>query len=181
MTTETFDYLSGEVGEPTTYTPPPIGRYKAVIVKGEMVDPVAMGWEPGEDLDDAAKEEFSRPFPRVRWQLEAGENGEPSEYAGRIVDQRISLRSGTNPKTGRSYAETRADLMRLAAGLGAKDEVVGMKLIDVSWNGLDRDEALRLANEQMGKYEGLRGTIRVIHIKNKRTGEMRESVGKIVL
>lgn len=176
-----FEFLTGEVGEKTSYVPVPLGRYKAVIAKGEMVDPVAMKWEPGDDLDEDAREDFLRPFPRLRWQIESLENGDPTEYAGRLVDQRVSLRSGTNPKTGRSYAETRADVLRLANGLGPKDEVTGFKLLDIPVNGLDREEAVALAAQAMGKYEGLRGTVRVIHIKNKTTGEPRESVGKIVL
>ena len=109
------------------------------------------------------------------------ENGDTTEYAGRLVDQRLSLRSGTNPKTGRSYAEPRADLLRLANGLGAKDEVTGHRLIDVTINGMDREEAVLVANQALTKYEGLVGTVRVIQIKNKRSGEMRESVGKIIL
>lgn len=177
-----FDYLTGEVSEPTSYTPPPIGRYRARVVKAEFVDPVAMKWEPSDDsLSEEEREEFNRPFPRLRWQLEALENGDPTEYAGRIVDQRISLRSGTNPKTGRSFAEQRADVLRLANGLGAKDEVTGLKLIDVNINGLDREEAVAAATSALTKYEGMVGVVRIIHIKNKRSGEMRESVGKIVL
>lgn len=176
-----YDFLSGEVSEPTTYTPVPVGRYRARVAKAELVDPIAMKWEPSEDLSAEEKEEFQRPFPRLRWQLESLENGDPTEYAGRLVDQRLSLRSGVNPKTGRSYAEARSDVMRLANGLGEKDEVTGLKLIDVSLVGMDREEAVALATKALEKYEGLTGTIRVIQTKNKRTGEMRESVGKIVL
>lgn len=168
---DNFDFLSGEVGEPTSYVPVPAGRYQARIIKLEMVDPVALKWET-DDTD---------PFPRVRWQIEALENGDTTEYAGRIVDQRLSLRSGVNPKTGRSYAEGRSDLLRLANGLGAKDEPTGLKLVDVNFAGMDREEAVAAAAAALGKYEGLTGTVRVVHITNKRTGEARESVTKIVL
>jgi hypothetical protein len=181
MSNEGFDYLNGEVGEPTSYTPVPVGRYKAKVVKGEMVDPVAMKWEPSEDLSPEDREDFLRPFPRLRWQIESLENGDPTEYAGRIVDQRLSLRSGVNPKTGRSFAEGRADVMRLANNMGPKDEVTGLKFLDINTAGMDREEAVAAATAAMGKYEGLTATVRVIQTKNKRTGEMRESVGKIVL
>jgi len=178
---DNFDYLGGEVSEPTSYVPVPVGRYKARIAKAELVDPVAMKWEPADDLSEDARADFLRAFPRLRWQIESLENGDTTEYAGRLVDQRLDLRSGTNPKTGRSYAESRADVMRLANNLGPKDEVTGFKLIDVHTDGLDRDEAIAVATQALQKYEGLTGVVRVIQIKNKRTGEMRESVGKIVL
>ena len=176
-----FDYLGGEVSEATSYVPVPVGRYKARVAKAELVDPVAMKWEPADDLSEEAREDFLRAFPRLRWQIESLENGDVTEYAGRMVDQRLDLRSGTNPKTGRSYAEARADLLRLTNNLGPKDEVTGFKLIDINLNGVDREEAVAMANQALQKYEGLTGTVRVIQIKNKRTGEMRESVGKIVL
>lgn len=176
-----FDYLSGEIGEKTVYVPVPAARYKAVVARGEMVDPVALGWKPGEELDEDAKEDYERPFPRLRWQIESTESDEPTEYAGRLVDQRLDLRSGTNPKTGRSFAEARADVIRAKNGLMANDEVAGFKLIDVNVAGLDREEAIRVANDALKVYEGTRATIRVIHITSKKTGEVRESVGKIIL
>jgi hypothetical protein len=178
---ENYDYLTGEVGENTGYTAVKPGRYKAVLTIAEFVDPVAMGWEPAEDVSEADREDFLRPFPRVRFKIESLENGDVTEYAGRMVDFRLSLRSGPNPKTGRSFAEGRAQLMRLANGLGPKDEVTGLKLLDCNLAGLDREEAVRVATENLKKYEGLRATVRVINIKNKKSGEMRESVGAIVL
>ncbi len=182
MTDNGLGYLSGEVTENTSYVPVPKTRFQAVIGTAEFVDPVAMGWEPSEELSEAEREEFTRPFPRLRWQIEADETGGYTEYAGRFVDQRISLRSGVNPKTGRSFAETRSDLIRLKNGLGAKDEVVGYKLFeDGDLSGLDRAEAIALANERMKQYEGLRGIVRIMHIKNKKTDEIRDGVAKIVL
>ena len=65
-----FDYLSGEVSEPTSYVPVPVGRYKARIAKAELVDPVAMKWEAPEELGEEEREEYTRPFPRLRWQIE---------------------------------------------------------------------------------------------------------------
>ncbi len=183
MSDENLGYLGGAVSEPTSYTPVPKQKFVAVIAKAEFVDPVAMGWEPPEDASEEDKEEFRRPFPRLRWQIESTPTGEYTEYAGRMVDQRLSLRSGVNPKTGRSYAEGRADLIRLKHGLNAKDEVVGFKLFeDGDLAGLPREEAIMLASKRMAEtYEGLRGTVQVIHIKNKTTGDVRDSVGKIVL
>jgi hypothetical protein len=63
----------------------------------------------------------------------------------------------------------------------ASDEVTGLKLIDADLRGLDRDEAILAANQSLKKYEGVRAVVQVIHIKNKTSGEVRESVGKIVL
>ena len=179
--TNDFDYLNGEVGEKTSYVPVPAARYQAVVAAAEMVDPIALGWKPGEDATEEQKADFERPFPRLRWKIEAMENGEETEYAGRLVDQRLDLRSGTNPRTGRSYAEHRADLLRATEGLKASDEVTGLKLLDVDMRGMDREEAILAANQAMKKYEGVKATIRVINTTNKKTGEQRESVGKIVL
>jgi len=176
-------YLSGEVTEQTSYVPVPKQRYRAKIALAEFVDPAAMGWEPDEDLSDEEKAEFFRPFPLVRWQIESEENGGYTEYAGRMVDQRVSLRSGINPKTGRSYAEHRADLIRLKHGLGPKDEVVGYRLFDDGdLAEMERTEAIRVANERMKAYEGLSAVIRIMHIKSKKgDGDIRDGVAKIVL
>lgn len=176
-----MDYLNGEVSEPTGYTPIAPGRYLAVIGVAELVDPVAMGWEPQDDLSAGDRDDFLRPFPRLRWKIESMENGDPTDFAGRMVDQRLTFKSGVNPKTGRSFAEHRADLMRLANGLNAKDEVTGMKLVDVNTGGMDREETVRVVGEAMKKYEGLRSTIRVINYTSKKTGEKQENVGKIIL
>jgi hypothetical protein len=173
--------VSGEVGEKTSYVPVPAARYLAVISMAEMVDPVSMGWKVPDDANETDRADFERPFPRLRWKIESLENGEPTEYAGRLVDQRLDLRSGTNPRTGRGYAEHRADLLRAANGLKAGDEVLGLKLIDIDTRGMDREEALLTANHAMKKYEGVRATVRVINITSRKTGEARESVGKIVL
>lgn len=172
-----FDYLSGDVGESTVYVPVPKAHYKAVVAIAEMVDPLVTFGAPDEELDDAGKEDYSRPFPRLRWQIEALENDDPTEYAGRMVDQRLDLRSGPNPKTGRSYAEARADLIRAKNGLFADDEVAGFKLIDVNVAGLDREEAIRVANDALKMYEGTRAVIATYVAKKSN----REGVGKIIL
>ena len=178
---DNFDYLNGEVGEPTSYTPIPKAKFQAVVGVAEMVDPIALGWKAPEDMAGQALDDYQRPFPRLRWKIEATESGQETEYAGRMVDQRLDLRSGVNPRTGRSFAEGRADLLRAVNGLKARDEVTGLKLIDVNLAGLDRDEAILAANQSLKKYEGTRAVVQVIHIKNKTSGEVRESVGKIVL
>src|SRR5512146_139247 len=116
---ENFDFMSGEVGEPTGYAPIPAGRYVGVIAVAEVVDPVALNWQPKDDATQEEREDFFMPFPRLRWQIESLENGDPTEYAGRMTDQRLSFKSGVNPKTGRSFGESRADLIRLANGLKA--------------------------------------------------------------
>lgn len=175
-------FLSGKVNEPTTYVPVPKGRYSAVIAVAEVVDPVQQGWTPDEELSEEEKAEFLRPFPRLRWKIEGLESGTFTDYTGRMVDQRLSLRSGVNPKTGRSYAEGRADLIRLRNGLSGDDEVVGYTLFeDGDLGGLTREEAVALANQRMKQYEGLRGIVRVIHVKSKKDDTVRDSVGKIVL
>src|SRR3972149_914877 len=92
-----FDYLNGEVGEKTSYVPVPGARYVAVVAKAEMVDPLSLGWKPGDDLSDEARADFERPFPRLRWQIESMENGDATEYAGRLVEQRLELGRGPNP------------------------------------------------------------------------------------
>ena len=171
-----FDYLGGEVSESTTYVPVPKVHYRARIVRAEMVDPVALWGEPGEDLSPADATEYRRLFPQLTWQIESLENGDVTEYAGRTVRQRLSFRKGANPKSGEPYQKPLADLIRLANGLGAKTEVTGYKLIDVNVNGVDREEAVAMATHALQKYEGLVGTIRIYHTK-----QGREAVGGILL
>ncbi len=180
--TDEKDFLSGAVSEPTSYTPVPKTKFRAAIALAELVDPATMGWEPDEDASEADKADFFRPFVRLRWQIEAQQNGEYTEYAGRMTDMRVSLKSGVNPKTGRSFAEGRADLIRLKNGLGPKDEVVGLALYKSDDLGeLSREDAIAQVNARLKEYEGLRAVVRVAHIKNRSTGELRDSVVKIVL
>ena len=171
-----YDYLGGEVSESTSYVPLPKVHYRARISRAEMVDPVAIWGEPDESLSPTEKEEYARMFPQLYWQIEALENGDPTEYEGRIVRQRLSFRKGSNPKNGEPYQKPMADLIRLANGLGAKEEVTGLKLIDATLGGLDREEAVAVATHALGKYQGLAGTIRIYHTKQKR-----EAVGGILL
>lgn len=182
-TMESFDdMLQGKVGEDTGYTPIPAGKYIAVVAVAEMVDPVALGWQAREGATPSELADAQTPFPRLRWQIESLENGDQTEYAGRMSDQRLSLKSGVNPKTGRSFAEGRADLLRLVNGRKASEEVKGLALLgDLNLAGLSREDALAAATEALQKYIGVRGTVRVANTTNKRTGEKQDQVVKIVL
>lgn len=180
---ENYEFYSGEVTESTVYYPVPAGQYRFVVSLAEFVDPVALGWNPPDGASEQDTAEMQRPFPRFRCQIVADKDGGESEYKGRFVDLRIDLRNGINKKTGRSFAETRSDILRVKHGLGPKDEVTGLRFLPLNGlAGMSREEFVASATAAINaEYAGLEFVGRVIHIKNKRSGEPRESIGKVIV
>lgn len=165
-----------EFEEDVRSEPIPKGKYRAVVARLTMVDPVLEGWEARTPEDDMS--------PRVTadFQITATLEGLDTELQGRYLRRaKVDLRPGTNPKTGDAYRKVAADLLRAYNGLGPKGSVKGLVLFKVPHDvAASRAEVIAHVNAQLKALEGVKLGISVRNWTGE-DGQVRDALGGIVV
>lgn len=155
--------------------PIPKGKYRAVVARLQLTDPVLEGWEARTPEDDMS------PRVTVDFQITGTVEGLDTELKGRYLRRvRVDLRPGVNPKTGDAYRKVAADLLRAFHGLGPKGSVKGLVLFSPVPDRLSREEAAATVNKQLEGYVGLALGISVRNWAGD-DGQQRDALGGIIV